>query len=113
VTGGPEPLRPFDPDGEEPAARARASSTATPAVPSTVETPPCSTGDASERTDLLRYVAEAARMEASAREGFDAAVEAARAAGHSWRTLGIATGIPHQTLHRRSQHDRSGRTKEA
>lgn len=62
--------------------------------------------ETSEATELLRAVAEAAKLESTARAHLDDAAAAARAAGHSWRELGIASGIPHQTLHRRFRDQR-------
>src|SRR2546425_537697 len=100
----PEPLRLFDPD---PAAGAHASQPETTTQPSRSETQtPSSRPDTDDRRpdhELLRAAAESAKLESNARMRLDTAVETARAAGHSWRALGIATGIPHQTLHRRSR----------
>jgi hypothetical protein len=48
----------------------------------------------------LRQVADSAKLAAQAQARFARAVAAAREAGYSWRRIGKATGIPHQTLHR-------------
>lgn len=58
-----------------------------------------SIGDAG--AGVLQRVGEAGRMIVEAQRHFDEAIDAARAAGHSWRTIGIEAGIPFQTLHRR------------
>jgi hypothetical protein len=47
--------------------------------------------------DLKQVVADLER----ARTRLDQAVEAARAAGYSWRLIGAAAGLPYQTLQRR------------
>ena len=65
--------------------------------PSHVETGNC--GEPAD--DALRAAGKAAKLVAAAHHDLDRAVEAARAAGHSWRAIGIVTGIPYQTLHRR------------
>ena len=58
--------------------------------------------------EVLHRVAEGATLLAETQRQFDAAINAARAAGHSWRTIGILAGIPYQTLHRRScRNDRA------
>jgi hypothetical protein len=36
------------------------------------------------------------------------AIDAARSRGHSWRTIAKATGMPHQSLHRRAQRKGAG-----
>ena len=59
------------------------------------------TGD----TDPLRRVAEAARLVSQAKVRFVSAVIAARSAGCSWRAIGTASGVPHQSLHRRFTKD--------
>jgi hypothetical protein len=51
--------------------------------------------------DVADRAAGAAVRLAQAEAEFASAVAAARAAGHSWRRIGRATCIPHQTLHRR------------
>ncbi len=48
----------------------------------------------------LQLVAAAAEGAARARARLVEAVAAARQAGHSWRHIGAAAGMPHQTLHR-------------
>lgn len=48
----------------------------------------------------LRQVAAAAEAAALARAGLAQAVAAARRAGDSWRHIGLAAGVPYQTLHR-------------
>ena len=62
---------------------------------------PSQTEMADQHAEPLRLVAEAARMERTARARLVEAIAAARAAGHSWRELGTASGVPHQSLHRR------------
>jgi hypothetical protein len=57
---------------------------------------------ASEGTALQRAAAWAT-LEAAARRELADAIAAAHAAGHSWRAIGSATGLPYQTLHRRSR----------
>ena len=59
----------------------------------------------------LREPVAAAILVVSARRVLSGAIDAVRAAGHSWRAIGIATGIPYQTLHRnrRSRADRDAR----
>ena len=49
----------------------------------------------------LRAIGEAATMVTNADRQLAAAIQAARAAGRSWREIGIAAGVPYQTLHRR------------
>jgi hypothetical protein len=56
----------------------------------------------------LQLVAEEATMVMNANDRLEAAIEAARRAGVSWRQIGIAAGVPYQTLHRR--HRQGGRT---
>jgi hypothetical protein len=53
--------------------------------------------------DFLREAAGAARLVGLATDTLTEAITAARNAGSSWRQLGIATGIPFQTLHRRAK----------
>lgn len=74
----PEPLRLFDPPGDEPRAGAEVGSA----------------------EGSLDAVAEAARLVVKAQARFAAAVSAARAAGCSWRRIGTAAGVPYQSLHR-------------
>lgn len=49
----------------------------------------------------LERVAEAAKLVTKAHEQFVSAVIAARSMGFSWRRIGVAAGLPHQSLHRR------------
>ena len=113
----PEPLRLFDPG---PAAGGEAAANAG-MVASTVRTP-CSVSATRTRTEavqvpdieeLLRAVAERATMWAEARRLLEEAIDAARAAGHSWRTIGIHAQIPHQTLHQRSRTRGAASNEEA
>ena len=71
--------------------------------PSRTETParPASNRKTEPDDHPLQAVSEAAKLEAAARARLADAIAAALVAGHSWRALGIASGIPHQTLHRR------------
>jgi hypothetical protein len=62
--------------------------------------PPASRDETATANDPLQAVRDAAKMEAAARDRLDQAIAIARAAGHSWRALGIASGTPYQTLHR-------------
>jgi hypothetical protein len=51
-------------------------------------------------------------MVLDAHRDLDAAIDAARLAGFSWRQIGTVAGVPYQTLHRRhgreTQHGLSG-----
>jgi hypothetical protein len=55
--------------------------------------------------NLLRVIADAATMVRNADLRLDAAIQAARVAGCSWREIGIAAGVPYQTLHRRHRKE--------
>ncbi len=95
----PESLRLFDLDG------CPASLTET-AESSRFKTPPTKSRIETQDRELapknlVRAVAEAATIVTNANRQFDAAIEAARVACISWREIGIAAGIPYQTLHRR------------
>jgi len=57
--------------------------------------------------ELLHTIADSSTMMKKAREQFDAAVEAARVAGLSWRQIGIAASVPYQTLHRQFRQGRA------
>mgnify|MGYP001208125652 CR=1 FL=1 len=95
----PEPRTLFNLDADgvsQPETLRGPSQGGTPAPPAQVA--------AAEETDPLHAVREAATMEAAARTRLVDAITAARTAGHSWRTLGIESGIPHQTLHRRLRY---------
>jgi hypothetical protein len=95
----PDPPRLFDLDVSPP------SQLETRHAPSHSRTPePLRDSQTETATDPLQAVREAATLEAAARARLANAITTARAAGHSWRTLGIASGIPHQTLHRRLRH---------
>jgi DNA-directed RNA polymerase specialized sigma24 family protein len=110
VEGRPEPLRLFDLDLPQPVG----SQIEAPKCPSQTETPPplseIETDDpeVEDRAHQLQVVAEEATMVMDARRRLEAAIEAARFAGRSWRQIGIAAGVPYQTLHRR--HRQGGRT---
>lgn len=86
----------------------------TPKCPSQIETPPplseIGTDDpeVEDSANQLRVVAQEATMVVNAQDRLEAAIEAARRAGISWRHIGIAAGVPYQTLHRR--HRQGGRT---
>lgn len=86
----------------------------TPKCPSQIETPPplseieTDNPEVEDAVHQLRVVAEEVTMVMNAHDRLDAAIEAARRAGVSWRQIGIAAGIPYQTLHRR--HRQGGRT---
>jgi len=75
----------------------------TPPDPSDIETHHRERRGPSPDNDLLREAAEAARLVTLTTDALNAAITAARAAGRSWRELGIAAGIPFQTLHRRAK----------
>jgi hypothetical protein len=105
----PEPLRLFDPDpqGDEtrssqPKTGAELSPSETRQVPSRSET---RSNWQEGQENPLHAVAEAATMVGNADRHLDAAIEAARAAGRSWREIGIASGVPYQTLHRRHRKE--------
>jgi len=97
----PEPLRLFD-DGPA----LNGSQPETPSTVSRQETSENRTHHLADVCDLdrgaqaLRAAADGAILVNDARQALNEAIDAARAAGHSWRTIGIATGIPYQTLHR-------------
>jgi hypothetical protein len=100
----PEPLRLFElldaaePSPSRPATRSR------PSRSETRSSPPSQTETVTGRDDdhdVLRAAADAATLVATSHQNLDRAIGAARAAGHSWRAIGIVTGIPYQTLHRR------------
>lgn len=60
--------------------------------------------------NLLQAVRGAAQIVAEAECRLAVAIEAARAGHCSWREIGVAAGIPHQTLHRHHrQHQRRAR----
>jgi len=59
--------------------------------------------DQGDRAELLRSASTEATLVRTATEALADALRAARAAGCSWREIGIATGIPYQTLHRRDR----------
>jgi len=107
VASPPEPLRLFDPDqgGVEVPSRPASAAVSVrrtrrqPSVDRT-EAPTVRDRDTGE---LLRRVAERAKLLDEARCLLDEAIGAARAAGHSWRTIGIHARIPDQTLHQRSR----------
>lgn len=105
-----EPLRLFDLDPTQPVK----SQFETPKCVSQIETPlPLSdieTDDpeVEDPAHQLRVVAEEATMVVNANDRLEAAIDAARMAGVSWRQIGIAAGVPYQTLHRR--HRQGGRT---
>ena len=98
-----EPLRLFDPrlplpnrSGIETAQRLSEIET-TPSL-SEIETDSPGAGD---RDDELHLIAQTAILVVSANRRLDAAIEAARLAGCTWRQIGTAAGVPYQTLHRR------------
>ena len=117
VAATPEPLRLFDPG---PAAGGGAAANAgMVASPPRTPRPLSATRTGTEAVqvsdigEVLRAVAERATMWAEARRLLDEAVDAARAAGHSWRTIGIHAQIPHQTLHQRSRTRGAASSEEA
>lgn len=105
-----EPPRLFDPDLPRPVK----SEVETAKCASQIETPPplseIETGEpeVDDAADQLRVIAEEATMVVNAHDRLEAAIEAARRAGFSWRQIGIAAGVPYQTLQRR--HRQGGRT---
>jgi hypothetical protein len=111
VADRPEALRLFDleprsdsqTDASSQRETASAASRSETISPSRTETPAvlASHDETPTETHPLQSVSEAAKLEAAARARLADAVAAALVAGHSWRALGIASGIPHQTLHRR------------
>lgn len=105
-----EPPRLFDLDLPQPVK----SQIETPKCPSQIETrPPLSeietaNPEVDNSANQLRVIAEEATMVVNANDRLEAAIEAARRAGFSWRQIGIAAGVPYQTLHRR--HRQGGGT---
>lgn len=85
MTAGSAPLRLFE--------DAPVSTTPTDALPAS---PRC-----------LREVAKAARLAREAQRQLTISVLTARNEGHSWRRIGEASRISHQTLHRRFASVRS------
>jgi hypothetical protein len=81
----------------------RAPRSETTSPPPYSEPPTRKLADHGDRAECLREASEEATLVRTATEALAAAVCAARAAGCSWREIGIATGIPHQTLHRQRQ----------
>jgi len=78
------------------------SRTETPSRPSRPETTSGPSHPETRRgADRLRAVVDAATMVENADRQFEAAITAAKADGCSWREIGIAAGVPYQTLHRR------------
>lgn len=57
--------------------------------------------EGSSRSDVLVTLARAAAANDTASRRLEAAVVAAHRAGWSWRQIGGACKLPHQTLHRR------------
>ena len=104
----PEAPRLFDLEASARRPPARAETVNTPSRSETVgpasrtETPslPASHDETPTQTDPLQAVRESAKLEAAARARLAVAIATARAAGHSWRALGVASGTPYQTLHR-------------
>jgi hypothetical protein len=100
----------FDPDLYRPVK----SQFETPKCPSQIETPPPLSEIETDNPEVedsayqLQVVAEEATMVVNAHDRLEAAIQAARRAGVSWRQIGIAAGVPYQTLHRR--HRQGGRT---
>jgi hypothetical protein len=105
-----DPLRLFDLDLPQPVK----SHVETPKCPSQIETPPplseieTEDPEVEDLADQLRVIADEATMVVKANDRLEAAIEAARRAGVSWRQIGIAAGVPYQTLQRR--HRQGGRT---
>lgn len=61
----------------------------------------------SRARDSLTEVARSARLLGEAQKTLAEWVLTARDEGHSWRRIGTAAGIAHQTLHRRCRAGRS------
>lgn len=61
----------------------------------------------SRARDSLTEVARSARLLGEAKKTLAEWVLTARDEGHSWRRIGTAAGIAHQTLHRRCRAGRS------
>ena len=95
----PEPARLFEID---PPVVRRSSGSETPTRASRPETSRRpSHAETVSASDRLHGVTAAATMVATADHQLDAAIAAARADGCTWREIGIAAGVPYQTLHRR------------
>ena len=108
----PEPLRLFDLDPLMVlVAPAETPPTASQAETSLSGVAPENLRDVDRDGPALRDAVVAAILVNDARRALSEAVAAARVAGHSWRAIGIATGIPYQTLHRnrRQPADRDAR----
>ena len=111
VADRPEPLRLFDPRPHED----DPSRCGTVWQPSQNGTPPPAScnetvvdHEGPDPAGVLRVIAGAAKALLDARFDLDAAVDAARLAGCSWRQIGFVAGRPYQTLHRR--HRQGGET---
>ncbi|MDQ6617937.1 MAG: RNA polymerase subunit sigma-70 [Actinomycetota bacterium] len=78
----------------------------TPTTPSHTETPAPETERSTPADAVLVVAATAALAARAAVTQLAHAIAAARDDGRSWRTIAIATGIPHQTLHRRRRRER-------
>jgi hypothetical protein len=93
---------PFDIPSKTETTDAMSRNTTTPKAPSAEETHDSGAPERDGDAEVLRRCVVAAGLMNHARVEFDDAVAAARATGHTWRQIGNATRIPHQTLHRRS-----------
>jgi hypothetical protein len=99
VAAPPDQLSLLDHD---PPAAQQPSRTETPSRPSQAKTTSGPSHPETRRgNDRLQVVVDAATMVEQADRQLDAAISAARADGCSWREIGIAAGVPYQTLHRR------------
>lgn len=102
-----EPLRLFDldtdPGPSQNETKGQLSHSVTPRTQFQIETEL----QESPTEDLLRAIRRAARMVADADCELVAAIEGARAGRCSWREIGNAAGVAHQTLHHRHQAGRS------
>jgi hypothetical protein len=110
MAGRAEPLRLFDLADESGALASRGETTASPSIngkrseASPNETPTPAVQLRGTGVEALGRIAEAATLVCDAQRELDEAIEIARALGHTWRTIGVASGIPFQTLHRRHRH---------
>jgi len=125
MAGQPDPLRLFDLDDEAVAPSQAETNTSlshaeTARPPSQIETSRgasqagtrAHTRDSwspeGHDTDALKRAGAAAVGAEAAQWALDEAIAAARSAGASWRRIGAATGLPYQTVHRRSSRTVTG-----
>ena len=57
------------------------------------------------RSKTGRAITTAAQRLRMAESHFETAIQAGRRAGLTWRQIGVAAGLPFQTIHRRASHN--------